>query len=1093
MQTAPGASDGAGARDRRRLWLLQRVAAGVDSRAMSGSSDDSSPWDDDALSAAQLSVNDDPTWTAPTQPQASSSSVFETREDLRYRVGALVGAGGMGRVHQVYDRRLDRTVAVKTLAVESPALAERLTREARITATLDHPSIISVFNAGVDDAGRPFYSMPLLRGRSFDRVLAGADGLQARLRLLRSLLAVCEAMAYAHSRGVIHRDLKPANIVLGEFGETQVVDWGLARRLDNAEAGPLDGRPSGPTESGATPDLTRAGAIIGTPRYMSPEQAAAEPATKASDVWSLGLILYEIVSGVPALDGSSESALARLRKGTPLIPLASSAPNAPRELIAIVERATATVASDRYADAGELANDLQAYLDGRLVGAHDYSLGDSLRRFWRRYWLPSMVLVVGLIGTIAALTWGITEAGAERDRALRSQAEAQASAERALEAEATSRVQLAASLVRRATTALHRRDDADAMVLAARSRQYHDTAGARGVLAALGGRGQPRLVARTPLPSDCSNPSLDPTATFVLCSSRSMYTTYRLDAPDALLWRTSGNGCVFVAGGREVACSKKDARLEVLRTTDGEVVDALGTDQGVWLQVESQGSRWLVSRNLTSSFVWDRQVGDIHQTVSKSGDDATAALVMGDGDDAFFECTQDGWVHRVETSTREQPDTLPLGRLPTTGGVWTLDTTRDERLLVAADGFGDVALMQIDPWSVVHHEQTELGSIREARFSPSDALVGLAGHKGGIELRHGRSGRLVARLPRSAGRSIRWLAADTFVTTTASEALTWRIEGEPAPRIYPQATGLADVSISNDGARLAAANGSGWINVDSIASGARVATLDSHSGRVLKTVLFSRDGQSIISVAAAHTEGLFVWSAQPPFARTTLGDFARTAGLADVVELSDGTLVLRTYGTQVLHADLDRQHINSIITPFVRGICGTGRGQTVHLITDQGRADLDLTTAELTPREPIDGAAGCAMSADGERTALRLSDTIVVVDADDTIVVNMTLPTGSRLTSLTWLQDDRLVAAGTRAGDVLVFAGDDGRLIGRVQVATEQISSIAEGRGPSAGVLFASSWDKNVYRLELETLFESPEQSYERALGFGLAIDVPAP
>ena len=199
-------------------------------------------------------------WATPVSPDALTTDAqhpFTIDDADRYDRGGLLGAGGMGRVFTARDRRLNREVALKEVTVSAGRSgADRLAQEAWITAQLEHPNIVPVHDAGTDAEGTPWYTMRLIRGRTLHDVLDGADR-ATRLGTLRHVLAACEAVAYAHSRGIIHRDLKPQNILVGGFGETQVADWGLARPLDGEQE---DWQDVVPAEHGAA---TMVGAAVG--------------------------------------------------------------------------------------------------------------------------------------------------------------------------------------------------------------------------------------------------------------------------------------------------------------------------------------------------------------------------------------------------------------------------------------------------------------------------------------------------------------------------------------------------------------------------------------------------------------------------------------------------------------------------------------------------------------------------------------------------------------------------------------------------------------------------------------------------------------
>jgi len=230
-----------------------------------------------ARSASQgMIVADDPT-------KASGVYVF----------GEVIGRGGMGEVLVAHDRRIGRDVAVKRLRNGSPTSDEtaRFLREARIQARLDHPAIVPVYELGRDPAGRPYFTMKRLAGTTLHDIL-GRPGV-TRQRLLRAFVEVCRAVDFAHARGVVHRDLKPGNIVLGEYGEVYVLDWGVARVIGDAPGGVITADID--TLEGAAPT----GQVLGTPGYMAPEQLQDPEVGRAADVYALGAILFELLAGEP--------------------------------------------------------------------------------------------------------------------------------------------------------------------------------------------------------------------------------------------------------------------------------------------------------------------------------------------------------------------------------------------------------------------------------------------------------------------------------------------------------------------------------------------------------------------------------------------------------------------------------------------------------------------------------------------------------------------------------------------------------------------------------------------------------------------------
>ncbi|HEX2686684.1 MAG TPA: serine/threonine-protein kinase [Kofleriaceae bacterium] len=373
-----------------------------------------------ASHASHASHTSEETITAPTTGDLPS---LPTVSALHYRPDHEIARGGMGRIVAAEDQRLGRPVALKELLEPSPEQLGRFQREALITARLQHPGIVPVYEAGLWPSGEPFFAMKLVSGRPFDQVIGDAKTLEERLALLPRIAAATEAIAYAHSQRVIHRDLKPGNILIGEFGETVVIDWGLAKSLD--DVGPeLDQRvprPHTPKRTGrrhtdlSASTLTVAGAVMGTPAYMAPEQARGEPLDQRADVFALGAMLYHLLAGVPpykARTATDVIAAAALGK---VVPLADREPGAPPDLVAIVVRAMAPLPSDRYGDAGELAIELRRFLTGQLVSAHRYTAAQRVGRFVRRHRAAVTIAIVAAIGFAAGGAFAVRRILHERD------------------------------------------------------------------------------------------------------------------------------------------------------------------------------------------------------------------------------------------------------------------------------------------------------------------------------------------------------------------------------------------------------------------------------------------------------------------------------------------------------------------------------------------------------------------------------------------------------------------------------------------------------------------------------------------------------
>jgi PAS domain S-box-containing protein len=315
-------------------------------------------------------------------PILDATTDLETQE--RYALSRLHATGGIGRVWLARDNRLGRDVALKELRPEqahSAAHCARFLKEARITGQLEHPGIVPVYELARRPASQqPFYTMRFVKGRTLTeaardyhaRRLSGqADALELPA-LLNAFVAVCNTVAYAHSRGVIHRDLKGHNVVLGDFGEVVVLDWGLAKVMRQEAAAEHEEnllRDDGATDSG----LTAHGQALGTPAYMAPEQAAGrlELIDQRTDVHGLGAMLYEILTGLPPFTGAdTREVLRKVREEEPPPPEQICA-DAPSALAAACLRALSKQPADRYAGASDLAREIQQWQEVQRLHAEE--------------------------------------------------------------------------------------------------------------------------------------------------------------------------------------------------------------------------------------------------------------------------------------------------------------------------------------------------------------------------------------------------------------------------------------------------------------------------------------------------------------------------------------------------------------------------------------------------------------------------------------------------------------------------------------------------------------------------------------------------
>ncbi|MBP5201654.1 protein kinase [bacterium] len=304
----------------------------------------------------------------------------------RYEIMEELARGGSGRILVVFDRHVGRKIAMKELLSDiskAPsqdddpqvtAIRNRFLREARVTGRLEHPSIVPVYEIGQHPDGSFYYTMRLVKGTTLLSAIKKCRSVFDRLELLPHFYHVCNAVAYAHSKGVINRDLKPSNVMIGEFGETVVLDWGLAKIKGSDETVFVRHDDEGVGK-------TVVGQAIGTPSYMPPEQAEGNigEIDEISDIYSLGAILYQILTGKTPFSGRTTDEIIRKVLNENVESAVQKDRDIPPELAAIAEKALSKSKDERYASVGEMIDDLSAYMSGRKVGVYHYSVFESLK------------------------------------------------------------------------------------------------------------------------------------------------------------------------------------------------------------------------------------------------------------------------------------------------------------------------------------------------------------------------------------------------------------------------------------------------------------------------------------------------------------------------------------------------------------------------------------------------------------------------------------------------------------------------------------------------------------------------------------------
>jgi WD40 repeat protein len=801
-----------------------------------------------------------------------------------YQMIGEFAQGGIGRISEARDRRLDRVVAIKELRRNTPYAVARFAREVRITAKLQHPSIVALHEAGRWPSGEPFFAMQMVAGGSLEDAIDSCVTLEDHVRLVRNVADVADAIAYAHSERVVHRDLKPSNVLVGLFGETVVIDWGLAKDLAHDEPelvgdiGEVEDQPYHTTD----------GVVLGTPPYMPPEQATGRPIDERADVYALGAILYHVLSGrVPYFEYHPRDVLHKVVTRPPT-PLAELKPDAPPDLLAIVDKAMAREPEDRYPTAHEMTQELGRFISGGLVSAYHYSFAELARRFVEKNLAAVATGALGVIVLAVLGTWSFVSITEQRNFAIENATQAELA-----RSEAEKRLEQA--LLQEARTAVGQ----DPTYALARLKALKaPVAGAASVAA------------------DAVEAGV---AVRVLQQHRERIDAVAFSNDDALVATSGHDGVVMLwslGGGEPIALDKHVGRVPALafsarglvsagydhkvllwdanaRTAtllgehtapvkavtvsrDGRHIATVGddgvrvwgnrkrffdakADRPMFASFSPDATRLLSGSHASELSIWSLE-GDGHATLRGHTGDINQAVWAPDG--ALVASAGADGTLRIWNAAGEQQRELVHG----TDGVKALAFTPNGAHVVSGDMQGVVRISSIDGAHEVklfdHSERVESIAVspKDGRFIASaswdrtiavfDLVTGnrrtLLGHRDVVSaLSFSSDGKLLA--------SSSW----------DSDARLWRIEANARRTLRGHGVGVKAIAFSPDGGALASGAHDDTLRLWRVRDGELIRVLEGHSDHVFR-VVYSPDGRWIASSSDDRTVRLWPWDGSAP-------------------------------------------------------------------------------------------------------------------------------------------------------------------------------------------------------------------------------------